>query len=428
VTTLTETFDTADSDTLGPVNTWVEDVGDIDIVSNKARLITAGAAVARISTNLSSDNHYSQAVLRWDLVSGHASHGIIVRKAGSATQTYYMADIASSSDVARLFRCVAAAFTSLSADVGFVVSAATDYVLQLRCVGSNISALVDTVQKFSVTDTNIVGNLQVGLRSDREATGFNLDWNNFEAADIESVSHRATIAGSGNTTTSLTLVIPASTVANDIVVASFTNGGATADPTVADDEGAGTWVKILSGNNGASNLSVWWKRASGSTAGKTITGSVFTNSCTGGASVYSGCKLTGDPFGGATYESNISGNETHAAITPTINGSMVCLTVGQAPDLAIATQAATSPAVLIERFDHLSTGGADSACAHASEVQVTAESTGNLTWAQTNAATMSIAWYMIPEVAVVGGSRTTFNTRGFPLGMEVGMGWRMDLQ
>jgi hypothetical protein len=301
-------------------------------------------------------------------------------------------------------------------------------VLESRALGSNVILYQNGTPVLTGTNS-VHSSGKAGIQCQVYGTAVlsDIELDDWESGDLEAVSHRATIAGSGNTTTSLTLVIPASTVANDVVFASFTNGGATADPSVADNEGAGTWVKVVSGNNGTSNLSTWWKRASGATAGKTITGSGFTNSCTGGASVYSGAKLTGDPFGGATYESNISGNETHAAITPTINGSMVCLTVGQAPDLAHDTQAATSPAVLIERFDHLSTGGLDSACGHASEVQVTAGSTGALTWAQTNAATMSIAWYIIPEVAVVGGSRTTKNTRGFPLGMEVGMGWRMPI-
>jgi hypothetical protein len=44
---LTESFNKADADTLGPDQTWVEDTGDIDVVSNKARLVTAGFARPR---------------------------------------------------------------------------------------------------------------------------------------------------------------------------------------------------------------------------------------------------------------------------------------------------------------------------------------------------------------------------------------------
>jgi hypothetical protein len=212
------------------------------------------------------------------------------------------------------------------------------------------------------------------------------------------VGHVASIAGTGNTTTSVTLVIPAICLVNHIVIASFTNGAATADPTVADNEGAGTWTKLLSGNNGTSNLSVWWKRASVNTAGKTITGSGFTGSCTGGASVYSDCVVTGNPYGGETYESNASAEEGHASITPTIDSSMVCLTVGGAPDTTISGQGATSPAVLVERTEHLSTGGADSFVTHASEVQTAHGATGAFAFALApNQATMSIAFYLIPE-------------------------------
>jgi hypothetical protein len=337
-----------------------------------------------------------------DDTAANNAYGVIARKTAAATETFYLFDLFFTDNLGRIFRAVAAVYTSLAADTTPTINVTTQYTTHIRCVGSSIITRLDGVQQHSVTDSNIdgisVGGSAVGIRGDGPLGLGN--WGDFEADIIESVFHRASISGTGNTTTSVTLVIPASTVANDVVYAAFTNGGATADPSVADNEGAGTWAKVLSGNNGTSNLSVWWKRASVNTAGKTITGSGFTNSCTGVATVVGGAVLTGNPYGGETYESNISGNETHAAITPTVNGSMVCLVVGQAPDIAIATQAATSPAVLIERAEHLSTGGLDSSVALASEVQVTAGSTGALTWAQTNAATMSIAFYVPPEVAV----------------------------
>ncbi len=392
--TLTESFNTADSDTLGPDNTWVEDNGDFDIVSNKAEVITTPAIVfaeARIATSLSTDNHSVQAKVESTAASGAA--GVMARKDASSTRTYYLGDCDFTANTTRLYRCVTGNFTSLAAGVATTFSTNTQYLVKLSCIGTTILTSLDGTAKHSVSDTNITGNLQVGIRSD--ATGKKFD--ELSAADIPAVTHRASIAGTGNTTTSVGIVIPASTVANDIVIAAFTNGGSTADPSVSDNEGAGSWAKVLSGNDGGSNLSVWWKRASGSTAGKTITASGFTNSCAGVCSVYPGALTSGNPYGGQTYQSNASGTESHAAITPTVDGSMVFLVVGNQPDIAIATQAATSPAVLLERAEHLSTGGLDSSVALASEVQVTAGSTGALTWAQTNQATMSIAFYLTPQ-------------------------------
>jgi hypothetical protein len=400
---LTDPFTRADSGDLGA--SW--DAGYFNacqIVGNRVRVTAVGnESFETYNVSSPTNNQYAKITLATfnAATTGEIYGGVLLRWAAPTTATGYRFS-ARKHTVDGQGR---AWIYSYVAGVGsLVTSANVDWtssdVLEGRAVGSALNLLKNGSSVASGTNSvQISGRAGINIGCLSPASIGDVEDDDWEAGDIPSVSHRASIAGSGNTTTSVTLVIPASTVANDIVVASFTNGGATADPTVADNEGAGTWAKILSGNNGTSNLSVWWKRASSSTAGKTITGSVFTNSCTGGASVYSGCKLSGNPYGGQTYESNASGDESHASITPTVNGSMVCLTVGQAPDLATSTQAATSPAVLIERTEHLSTGGADSAVMHASEVQVTAGATGALTWAQNNQATMSIAWYMIPEVA-----------------------------
>jgi hypothetical protein len=408
--TLSETFDTADSDTLGPVLSWTEESGDIDIVSNKARIIDIGDNHPRArAPALSTAHHSAQVVVRSSSATEAIGMGVMCRKHSStATKTYYLFDLEFLGDEARAWRVEAGAFTSLSSSVATTAAADTDYTVKLSTAGSRFLGKIDGVTKFNFTDTGITGNLHTGFTGSFGALAANNDFNDFTATDLEEVFHRAAIAGTGATTTNVTLVIPASTVANDVVYAAFTNGGATADPSVVDNEGAGTWTKLLSGNNGTSNLSVWWKRASANTAGKTITASGFTNSCTGVAVVNGGVILTGNPYGGETYESNISGNETHAAITPTVNGSMICLVVGQAPDIAVSTQAATSPAVLVERAEHLSTGGLDSAVCFASEVQETAGSTGALTWAQTNQASMSIAFYIPPEVAVAADPKTPY--------------------
>jgi hypothetical protein len=395
--TVTETFNTADSDTLGPVATWTEDLGDFDVVSNKCQLVTA-AAVAWVG-NLTTVDHEVSVKVESSAITAPNSNaeGVIARKATSALQTYYLFDAWFQQNVVRSFRVAAGAYTAIGTNQAHTLNAATQYTVKLAIAGNAIETSVDGTVKQRISDTGITTGTGVGMRGDYEAGhSGTVHFDDFTASDLTVVSHRASQAGSGNTTTSVGIVIPASTVANDIVIAAFTNGGSSADATVADNEGAGTWAKILSGDDGNTNLSVWWKRASANTAGKTVTASSMTNSCTGVVSVYSGCLTSGNPYGGQTFQSNASGTESHAAITPTVNGSMVFLVVGQQPDIAISTQAATSPAVLLERAEHLSTGGLDCSVALASEVQVTAGTTGALTWAQTNAATMSIAFYLTP--------------------------------
>jgi hypothetical protein len=206
----------------------------------------------------------------------------------------------------------------------------------------------------------------------------------------ETITHVGSAVPAGNPTTSFTVVIP-TCVTNDVLVLSVVNAGAIADPTVTDDDTDGnTWQKLHSHNNGAFNGSVWWKRATGATSGKTITVAGCTTNCAGGVSVYRGVSMDAAPYEGATGESNALGNETHAAIVPTKNGALVCLSTFQTSGIGVASQAATAPAVLDERFDKNPAAG--SGCAHASAVQPTAGSTGAITWAQTDAASISIAF------------------------------------
>lgn len=207
-------------------------------------------------------------------------------------------------------------------------------------------------------------------------------------------AHRASTAGGGNPTTSVAIVIPASTQANDICILSVTNRDATTAPTVTDNEGAGAWARV---DATADGLTVWWKRASASTAGKTVTAASLTGSCAANVTVWSGASLAASPFLDVTHEPNVSGNETHAGFTTTRDGAAVFLVVAnRTNDIAIASQAATSPAAITECGEHLSTGGLDCSNTIAGEVKTTAGATGNFTWAQTDAVTVSCTFWLLP--------------------------------
>jgi hypothetical protein len=183
MTTLTESFNKADADTLGPDQTWVEDSGDTDVVSNKAEAITAIASafvLARISSSLATDNHFAQAKV--ESTAATESAGIIARKIASATHTFYLFDAEFGSNVVRLYRCVTniGDFTSLGADVATTLGTNTQYTLKLECSGSAISTSIDGVAKHSVTDSNITGNLQVGIRCSSSGK----KWDDFIGEDI----------------------------------------------------------------------------------------------------------------------------------------------------------------------------------------------------------------------------------------------------
>lgn len=217
---------------------------------------------------------------------------------------------------------------------------------------------------------------------------------------------------SANPTTSYTVTIPAGTQTDDILILSNTNRDADTDPAVTDnDTGGNAWAKV--GGTGCGT--VWWKRATSGTASKTITAGSQTGSCSGVLKVYRGCRL-GTPYENVTSEANASGNESHAAITPTRDGCMVVLCIANdSNDLATTTHAATNPSTL-SLIEKLSTGGSDCSNGQAHGIQTgSAGSTGTLSWAQVDGASVSVVFDLMPALtmtAVAGSYATTGNVTG----------------
>ena len=157
-TTLTESFDTSNSDTLGPDQTWTEVDGDWDIVSNAAQLQTTAGTVrtARCEADLSSDDHYAESVGNAGTVS---EIGAAVRFLSSA-ETAYIGFIYTPNSTVYLFKLVAGAETSISSQASSWGGSGT---FKCQADGSTIKVYQDGVQKISVTDTSITGNLRTGM-------------------------------------------------------------------------------------------------------------------------------------------------------------------------------------------------------------------------------------------------------------------------
>jgi len=213
------------------------------------------------------------------------------------------------------------------------------------------------------------------------------------------ISFIANARGGTTTTTSFSITLPA-TQAGDILILEFTHRG-TGDGTIGGTYTGGAFALKHSQLYATSAFSgkTYWSRATGDHVGETVTGSILTNSCAAILTQYRGVLASGDPLADATIvgEQNASGNETQAEITTGTDGSWVVLVVVNSPDLAVATQACTSPGTLPERAERLSTGGTDTSIAHASELKATAGATGALTWTQTNAASGSWAYAIEAE-------------------------------
>lgn len=207
------------------------------------------------------------------------------------------------------------------------------------------------------------------------------------------------VVPTGNPTTGFTVAIPAGAVAGVILEISVTSRDSinpALGPTISDnDTGGNAWAIVKQSADG--KATTWWKRATGGTAGKTITIAAALGSCSGVLQGFSGCAASGTPQTNVAEESNASGDETHAGITPSQADSMVRAAVynygndNSVTSLSFATLGATT------MTEKLSTGGSDCACASGYKLQAgAAAATGNLTWSQTNGATYSHVWALKP--------------------------------
>ena len=184
---ITESFNKADSDTLGPDLTWTELAGDFDVVSNTCRTAVNVACLARADSNLSTEHFYVQAVIRTNDDANSSQANLIGRKDNSATETFYVAVAHFTNNELTLFKCIGGAFTQLGSAVSQALAIDTDYTLKLQMVQNTIKVYLDGVEKISQEDTDIdgvtVGGKRGGIRAVKLTTGY-VQFDNFEAADV----------------------------------------------------------------------------------------------------------------------------------------------------------------------------------------------------------------------------------------------------
>lgn len=188
-TTITESFDTADSDTLGPDLTWTEIIGDIDVVSNVASHISTGIrSQARADSDLSSDDHYAQI----DVVTHNNNPAVVTgsaarfQSADATTQTFYtMAGVklsGSGTQDVRLRKIVSSTITDIGGPTTRTLT--PPYTLKTEADGSTIKGYLDSTEEFSVTDSAITGNLRTGISGFIDGAAGDVEHDNFEAADL----------------------------------------------------------------------------------------------------------------------------------------------------------------------------------------------------------------------------------------------------
>ena len=174
-TTITESFDKADSDTLGPDLSWTELEGDWDVVTNAAQ--TVGTAnlqqqTARADSDLSSTDHYAQCTLLNIVNTTEVNRGLIARKDSSATLTYYNVDVrdgGAGTDSWRTFKRVGGTFTAIGTNT--TVNAVANDVLKIECNGSTITRYRNGASQDAATDSAISTGTRCGLSGFRTSGG-----------------------------------------------------------------------------------------------------------------------------------------------------------------------------------------------------------------------------------------------------------------
>jgi hypothetical protein len=223
----------------------------------------------------------------------------------------------------------------------------------------------------------------------------------------------STAQSSGTATTSGSVTLPA-TAANDILILTIVNGGATTAPTTV---GAGTytggaWTNIDAGGGGtfASGWGgVYWSRATGNHSGQTVTWSGATDSTSGIVTVVRGAATGGNPI-----DTNIA-----AASVAATNGSLTGFNTTVAITLVLfcamtddnqTKSGFTMNAVAMSNLTlAVSSGGADSGVGVATATRAAAGATGNfaLTEAAGTASGKRLTAFAIKPAVISGGGALT---------------------
>lgn len=257
-TTITDNFTRADSTTLGASSegwSWTELEGNIDIVTNRAAAQTTGTFdTARADSDLSSADHYSQAICRFN---GGGYPGVMMRKDSSATLTYYSARLVNTLDKV-LAKYVSGTETTLGTNhAAHAVN--TDFTVKGTANGSTITFDRDGgTETESVTDTAITGNLRCGIGGFLGIGSTQLN-DDFVAADLAAGGSAISSTGTGTLTArgASTAAVPLSSSG----VGTFTATGASTASAALNAAGIGaftaTGVTLASGalsSAGAANL------------------------------------------------------------------------------------------------------------------------------------------------------------------------------
>lgn len=171
MTTFTDDFNRANSSDLGAG--WVEVSGDWSIVSNELSPGAAGGTIIlRAAGAMATDDNSAQVTIAATVA---ASQGVWCRGSSNLSDGYLWRNDGTSWD---LFSVVGGSFTALGT---YAAAAAPGDVAKVQAVGTTIKALVNGVERVSLTNSHVATGTSVGIRSE-SASGIRFD--DFTAADV----------------------------------------------------------------------------------------------------------------------------------------------------------------------------------------------------------------------------------------------------
>ena len=192
MTTLTDTFDRADSDSLGTASggfSWTETTGDVDIVSNHAECGTALAGgEARAESDLSTAYQYVQAsVITLPTVPVAEAVGLCTHFAAAA-RNYYVFYIRGDTNNYRLFRSDAGTYTQIGTTLTEAIPA-RPFTARIETDGSrNITGKINGTTKRTGTDTTYVANRRTGFYTTQLTAGQQTAIDDYEAGDVTTIN------------------------------------------------------------------------------------------------------------------------------------------------------------------------------------------------------------------------------------------------
>jgi hypothetical protein len=200
VARITESFNTADSSTLGPDLSWTEIEGDLAIVSNKAQGGTGVSSTGfwtRADSDLATINQYAQVTGDTNDdngTNGFNYTGVMVRKDATATITCYAAQLRWQENQVTIDKFIDGDQTIL-ATAAVTLTPGTPVTIRLEVRGTALRVYTNGVFRASATDSDISAGTRTGLFGFVFHSSDLITFENFEAGDLPPLFRRPMAGG-----------------------------------------------------------------------------------------------------------------------------------------------------------------------------------------------------------------------------------------